>query len=293
MLTAFASLTLLVVAPTQTIHIEPADEWRLLRSEAPEAARKGLFALAETKATQAIAIAEKGQVPEEDALADSLWLLARIYIQQKKYDPAEPLMKRSLSLIETERGPQSFALCEPMGEMARLYLNTGRTIEAELMLERSVRIHHANKDPLEEPLAETLFALGQVYFTENKYAAAVFTFEQSITIWEKSHKSDRYILGTLLSLAMTHVALEEWNRAEPVLRRALKIEESIPSANAKDLGTILGLLSGVVRKLGREDEANQLAARAGAILNKQPPGEAETHFESPAPGDAGWARVSS
>ena len=80
------------------------------------------------------------KVPTEIDLANSLLKKGDLYIDQSRYEEAEPLYRRSLVIREKVFGPEHPAVAQSLNNLASLYDTQGRYSEAEPLYKRSLVI---------------------------------------------------------------------------------------------------------------------------------------------------------
>jgi tetratricopeptide (TPR) repeat protein len=85
-------------------------------------------------------ILEKILGPDHPDVANFLSNLAIMYQNQRRYQYAEPLYKRSLAILERALGPNHPDIATALNNFAVLYHVQGRDTEAEPLFKRAVAI---------------------------------------------------------------------------------------------------------------------------------------------------------
>jgi tetratricopeptide (TPR) repeat protein len=67
--------------------------------------------------------------------------LAKLYQDQRKYEEAEPLLKRALQINEKRLGPEHPNTATSLNNLALLYQAQGKYEEAEPLLKRALQIN--------------------------------------------------------------------------------------------------------------------------------------------------------
>jgi len=123
--------------------------------------------------------------------------------------------------------------------------------------------------------AAIIESLGLVYLNESKYPEAEVFFKEALPIVEESPGPDgQYLAGDLANLAYVIAQMHRYSDAEPLYRRSVRILErmelsSTPAAYAKVFTGYADLL----RKM-KKPGAEELEARADAILHRPNPSPA-------------------
>ncbi len=83
--------------------------------------------------------------PDNYITAHSFFMLAYIYIDQQKYEQAEPLYQRTLKIFENTLPPDHLYIAGRLEDYASLLRNMNRTTEAEPLEERAraIRANHS------------------------------------------------------------------------------------------------------------------------------------------------------
>ena len=105
---------------------------------------------------------EKARGPDDPELSVVLSNLSDTYINQKRYDLAEPLLKRSLRLAE-KLGPDNASVAQALNNLAAVYLYQDRHDDAEPLLKRSVTVFEKSLGPTNPELVESLDNLAALY----------------------------------------------------------------------------------------------------------------------------------
>jgi tetratricopeptide (TPR) repeat protein len=185
---------------------------------------------AETAWRRALALRLRELGPDHPEVLDTSDKLAAALREQKKFDEAEKLLKKTLSKREEYRGSKDDpGLLGSINRLTGLYIAQGRWTDAETQARRAIGIGRATMGLVPPLLADSL--------------------------------SD---LGTILT------AQGRDEDAEPLLRRALAMREAVPDSKdedtakkkATDIASAQKTLAANLRKLGKEKEAKELESKA-------------------------------
>ncbi len=115
-------------------------------------------------------------------------------------------------------------------------------------------------------IGATLDYLAQVYVGQKEFAKAEKAMNKSIEIWEKGltpeHPAYGFVAERLAVLADIHSMQEKYVDAERLLRRALNMLFSIYGPGHPEMAAPLDSYAELLRKTGREAEAEQMEKRA-------------------------------
>lgn len=99
------------------------------------------------------------------------------------------------------------------------------------------------------------------------YAEAKRRFRTAIAKAEQFPAPDSRLVESLTGLAKVHSALHEYAKAEPVLARAVVLEEQLVGPRHPTLAAMLADYALLLRNLERADEAAVIEARIRSILS--------------------------
>jgi len=86
----------------------------------------------------------------------SLYKLAGLYWEQKKYAEAEPLLKQVLAIQEKEKGQAALETADALDALAGLYEEQRNYAAAEPLYERALAIYRSKYNPNAENIVENL-----------------------------------------------------------------------------------------------------------------------------------------
>ncbi len=152
-------------------------------------------------------------------------------------------------------------------EMAREKLeepsvDQDKLAEAEPLLQRSLAIWQKVFGPEHPNVAQSLSLLAVLYNAQEKYEEAERLFQQALAIWEAVWEKNpeashgfAAMNGMSFNLAMLFMLYERWL---PIAEKALGSEHP-------DVAQVLENYAVLLRKMRREDEAEEMEVRAKAI----------------------------
>lgn len=154
-------------------------------------------------------------------------------------------------------------------------------------MDRAMALDRARLVATSPAFAKKLIEYGDYLFGAGQMADARATFEQAVGLLDGRQGDDARDLALALHwLGATCRRLRDDKAAEPALRRALAIRESICGAESIEVGYTLSWLAESVWWLGRPDEAEPLFRRTIAIYEKRlGPDHLETGWQCRSLGD--------
>jgi tetratricopeptide (TPR) repeat protein len=190
---------------------------------------RGRYQQAEAPLQQALAWREQHLGPEHSETAQSLNLLARLYVSQGKYAEAEPLYKRALAINEQQLGPTHLATAISLNDLAVLYEYQGKYAEAEPLYEQALAIHEQRLGSQHPHTATSLKRLAGLYVSQGKYAEAEPLSQHALASvkrsWDQSTPTRTSCEGTMCG------SCTPWD-ATPRQSKSRRVEDSADAGQA-------------------------------------------------------------
>jgi tetratricopeptide (TPR) repeat protein len=219
--------------------------------------------------TRALAIAEALLGDDEPQKAWTLHNLGVLYQDARRFDEAEPLVRRALDLAERSLNDR-VELSYFLSSLARLCRDTERYAEAESLARRSLFIvEHAPRADSSE-IAWSLQALADVLSKQQRHTEALPLLQRALDLRVGAFGDDPYVAVTLNNIADVHVQLGNHDDAETFLLRAAEMTEKILGTEHPQNARILETYAELMRQTGREDQAQDMLARADSIRRRVP-----------------------
>ena len=130
---------------------------------------------------EAFLLLERGDVSQAEAIikrtrsikpADFYSRLADLYLKQRKYVQAEPLLKRALAIDEKTLGPDHPDVAKTLNNLAVLYLKQRNYAQAEAIYKRALAIDEKTLGPNHPNVAKSLSGLALVYNAQGRHDEA-------------------------------------------------------------------------------------------------------------------------
>ena len=236
--------------------------WETANEAGARLYQKGHYVEAEQQLRTALQEAEKFG-PQDSRVAVVLNNLGSLSHNQGKRAEATGYYERALSIREAHYGPHHPWVAQSLNNLASLYRELGRYAEAETFLQRALKIAEALVGPTHYRITNCLNNLAAVYMSQERYAEAESYFQRSLTIRQQALGPTHPAVSTSLSgLAELAIAQGKYAEAEPLFQQALEIREEKLGTDHPAVAVILEKYVDLLQKLSREDEAEEMAARA-------------------------------
>lgn len=224
---------------------------------------QGKYSEAESLYKRALKINEKVFGPDHPEVAKCLNNLALLYSYQGLSNKAEALLKQALEIREKALGPDHPLVAQSFENLAFVYLEDERYDEAEKLYKRTLIIREKALGSDHPLVADTLDSLSHILDEKGLYDEAKKISERALAIREKQPDYNQLALAnTLHNLAYIYYRrLNQPDKAEPYLKRALAIHEKALSPDNPDVIDTLEEYADLLRAQGREDEAVKLETR--------------------------------
>ena len=239
------------------------------REPAPSTNR---LAEAEPLYRRALAIGETSLGPDHPQVASVLNNLAQLLRATNRLAEAEPLYRRALAIDEASYGPDHPEVATDLNNLAELLHDTNRLGEAEPLYRRALAIYETSYGP-DHPASRDRASTISRACSEPRTASP----RPSRSIAARS-RSTRRATGRIIPMwrptsTISRTLLRDTNRlaeAEPLYRRALKIDEASYGPDHPEVAADLNNLAILLRDTNRLGEAEPLYRRALAIWRKEP-----------------------
>ncbi len=214
---------------------------------------------------RALAIQDKTLGPDNLDVADTLQALAELYSStfdengRQMYSEAEPLHQRALAIRERLLWPEHPDVASSLWDLAQVYDEQDKYAEAEAVYRRLLAVKEKVLGAGFPKTKHVLSSLWEVVREQGKHAEA-----------ESLEKQTKLVRETEIALNLEHKAdlrcvLGQYERAEPLLNRVLKIRENALGLRHEDVARTLTRLAKLHRGQGRHADAKRLEARAREI----------------------------
>jgi CHAT domain-containing protein len=216
-----------------------------------------------------LAVQESALGPEHQEVAKTLVKLVDIYVDQGRYEQAEPLCKRLLAMVEKALGPDHPVVGTFLHRLAQLYVAQGLFAQAEPPLKRALALHEKALGPDHPNVATSLNNLAVLYHNQGLYAQAEPLLKRSLTLHEKAFGAEHSAVAmSLNNLASSYEHQGLYAQAEPLYQRALVMREKALGLDHPDVAMSLNNLAVLYLKQGLYALTEPLLKRALVIIEK-------------------------
>ena len=228
--------------------------------------QQGRYAEAEPLLRQALEINQQAFGQEDSATAHTLHNLAVLYAEQARYDEAEPLYQQALALRRKVLPPEHPALASSLNHLADLYWKQERYAEAEPLLQKALYINERVFGPEHPNVAVTFNNLATLCKSQGQYERAELLYKQALALRRKLLPSKHPdIASTLYNLAGLYYRQERYEEALPLTQETLQIFCAAFGETHPRVADAYEKQADVLRSLNREEEAQEIDAKADAI----------------------------
>lgn len=252
---------------------EPPPEWTSLTQRGLAALSAENTGEAEDCFLQALQLADGGpgtgkNQPDNLYMYETLQHLTSLYLNEERFDEAEPFLKMWLTRGEKLFGGEHGILTGAYFGLAAVREHQNKISDAELLYNRALYIADKVLAPDPGGLSGIRENIGAFYNRLKSYTRSDLLFESALILRERSGESGLELAEQLLRYGL--VLLERGEKyaekGKPYVERALKIKESIlPSGNA-DLLRSRTVLGAIECQLGNHEAAEKILATAVADL---------------------------
>ena len=130
---------------------------------------------------RSLAVGEKALGPDHTQVANYLNYLGTLYVSERRYAEAEPLIKRSLAIRENSLGPSHPDVANSLNNLASLYRSQGRYADAEPLFKKSLAIYEKAFGPDHPNVATLLNNFALLYDDQGRYADALPIVKKTIS----------------------------------------------------------------------------------------------------------------
>jgi tetratricopeptide (TPR) repeat protein len=195
--------------------------------------------------------------------------LARLYLDQGRYTPAEPLFTQALAIQRRVLGEEHPETLTVMRNLAHLYRNQRKYAPAEALLKQVAQAQQRVLGSEHPDTLTTLNDLAQLYQDQGKFGQAdllsVRVLEVRRRVLGDAHPDT---VSALASLGRVRLGLRRYVEAESLLRAALSAQEK-NNPDAWQRYNIQSLLGACLAAQARFAEAEPLSVAAYDGLRHQ------------------------
>ncbi len=243
----------------------PSCRWEQRDTEGHHAAIAGDLAAARDRFEQALALSESFLAGDHRQI-ESLRDLAMVHEKAGEHDLAIAYERRALSAIEDGAERLRFAALGAHERLAEALQAGDQTAESAGHRVQSIELRKSLYGANDPQIAFDLLSLAQAYQQLDRLDQAIESAEAAVTIRQTNPEAagdNRLLEGAALdALTSLYVAAGRDSDAAQTLAQMVEIDEAYLGPDHAFLAGTMERLVKVLRRLGRDDEADPLEFRA-------------------------------
>jgi tetratricopeptide (TPR) repeat protein/transcriptional regulator with XRE-family HTH domain len=194
--------------------------------------------------------------------------LGLLYVAQRKYEEAKPLLWRALSIREKLLGSDSPDVATIFINLGKLSFDQGEYEQAEQLYQQGLKIDMTVYGDRHPEVATDLAALADLYLEIGKYTRAEPLLQQALEIREELLGPRHVHTADILNLlGWVYQMQRKYEKAQLYLQRALTIREEQLGQEHWDTAVSLNNLGFLYLEQGSYEQAASLLQQALAIKN--------------------------
>ena len=206
---------------------------------------------------------------QELALATQLYYQAVTLNDQKKFQEALPLLKKSLALREHVLGPEHELVAESLNILGETQINLGQIDIAIQLFKRALTINEKIFGESNFDTGLYAFNLGVAYNKLNQFDNALPFFERALAISRRLFGNEHTYTATVLNMIATNYqSLAQYKQALILFKQVLTIREEINGFNSPDTAYAMNNIGSIYDELGQYKDARTYFERALVVLEK-------------------------
>jgi CHAT domain-containing protein/Tfp pilus assembly protein PilF len=216
---------------------------------------------------RSIAIMEKSASIHGATLSSTLNELGDVYLEEERYDQAEPLFREALELRKKLSDVK--ALGQSYNALAVTFEREYRYAEAEPLLQSAVElVHNVFGDNCD--YSRAISNLGAVYEHQLLYARAEPLYKKALAICEQAKPPlPAEVAQNLNNLAVLYTSEGHSDQAEPLYQQALDLWNQSDQRDRVEHAEVLRNVAEFYRNKGQLDKAQDLVQQALEIWQKR------------------------
>lgn len=267
---ALACLGLLFAVPVFGANrVKDNLQWGMLTREGKEALRSRNYADAERKMKQAMAVAVNFGDTDPKGVAVSKENLAQVYLEQKIWKKAEPLLLDAIYLRERQQDVDPAEIAAKLEEIGDFFVRRGKPAKSEAWFQKAVQRLDGALDPDYHWKGAVILKLGTAQLLNRKNQAAHDSFVKSRETYAKSPEGvreledQRFLAKSLSGQASALAALGKHVEAKLLHLKAVAVADK----NFPGDAFVADMLEAATRDIRKADkvEAAKLDIRAKEI----------------------------
>lgn len=227
------------------------------------------FSSAEPNLKKCLQLAEKVLPADHGVVASSYSGLARVRESQKKFDDADLLHGKAVAVAEKAFAGEPDDLADIIETAAVFYEGQKRYRKSDPLYQRAFSLREQafggkDLDVAEQAVRYALALEGRPNYPE----AEMWCYRALQIKHDLLPADDPDLARNQVLLASIYIGQEQYEKAEPILQESIKIIEK--SEDEEDLLYPFGVLSRLLHKTNREEEAKEIDATIERLTEEEP-----------------------
>jgi tetratricopeptide (TPR) repeat protein len=253
---------------------EDIEKAERLDGEAYRHLLSGEYEQAESIFRQAMSLRENAFGKEHLTMARSLCYFGEVRQVQGQSAEAEDLYGRALLLVERAYPQGHPHTAHVLSKLGVLYWKSDRLIDAERLLLRAMGIKREHFGADHPQTAVSARLLAKLYHAQGRPSEALALQAQSQQAIGKmmapvfAHAAERMAKTSQVISEASDAEVKQLESVEPSLLQSIQMTQNLVGAEHAAVADLLENYAVILRKLGRDQEADEQAACAKAIREK-------------------------
>ncbi|MFC2124575.1 tetratricopeptide repeat protein, partial [Bacteroidota bacterium] len=192
---------------------------------------------------------------ESEQVANTMENFGRLYLDIGQYDRADSIFNKALDIDVSIFGANSAQAAKDKMNLARVYQAKGRYSEAEPLYREAIDIQKETLGERHPDYTNSLNTMAFFYQTMGNFNTAENLYNQVLGAYDRSNPDYATVLQNLSTI---YLLREDYEKAEPLLVRAMKIDSVVYGVNNPNYAISLQNLAFLYQQMGKDEEAESL-----------------------------------
>ena len=257
---SLSAMTLVFSATTVVSNADDA-EWTGAEEKAEKAFVDGKYQEADALWKNALATAEK-LGPNDLRVAQTINQMTHLFVHEKRYDEAVPLLKRALDIRVKSLGENNMLTAENLGNLALMDHKLGDDLEAEKLYQRALEIKEKKLGDRSPSVAITKSNLAGLYAEMKNCSEAKTLYMDALAIDERAYGGNHEeVANDALNLGVLLYNCNHPQDALEYLQRSSKINQTIAVNGQAQVRTLhyMGLCQAMLKSPAEAEKSYKQA----------------------------------